>query len=110
MGDAGTLGKASRSGGIHDAEEVLVLRGVGLDHVVLAGLAKLLEGDDSELRVVGPEFLDLAAFGEDGLLVDDDELDLGVLDGLGGSLEQVRVDKHGLGIGLEERVGNAALA
>ncbi len=110
VGDASTLGQTGRSRGVHDAEEVLVLGGVGFDHVILASLAELLVGDDSQVRVLGPEGLDLAAFGKEALLVDDDELDLGILDGLGGRLKQVRVDKHGLGVGLEERVGNAALA
>lgn len=110
MGDAGALGQASRARGVHDAEDILVVGRVGLNHVVLAGLAELLEGDDGEVRVVGLESFELATLGKVALLVDDYDLDLGLLDGLGGGLEQVRVDVHGLGVSLVEGVGDAALA
>lgn len=109
MGNAGTLGQASGSGSIHDAEDVFWLRGVRLNHVLLAHLSKLLVCDDGEVGILGFELFNLAALSEDTILVDDDSLDVGLADGSLGGLEQMGVNEHGIGLCLDERVGKAVL-
>ncbi|KAI6753130.1 hypothetical protein HG531_005299 [Fusarium graminearum] len=58
-----------------DTVKVFWLGRVGLDRVLFAELAELLEGDDFQVRVVCLELLELASLGKDGSVVDDDDLD-----------------------------------
>ena len=110
VGDAGALREASRARSVHDAEQVFSLGWVGLNHVLLTSLAKFLIGDNFDLRVGGLEGLDFGAVAKHAFVIDNDGLDIGLLDGTTGRLEQMRVDVHGDGLGLQKRVLDAALA
>lgn len=110
MGNASTLGKACGARSVHDAEQVSSLGRVGLDHVLLAELGQLVVRKDVDVGVLRLERFNLATSSEDTLRVDNDGLHLGLLDGVGGRLKQVRVSVHGAGTGLEEGVLDTARA
>jgi hypothetical protein len=75
VGDANTLGRTGGTRGVHDAENVLGVAGLRLNQVLLAELSEFLPGDDVDIRIVLFVSLDLAAQGEDAVLVDNDSPD-----------------------------------
>lgn len=110
VGNASTLGKASRTRSVHDTEDISGLSGVRLDWVGLAELNELLICQDIEVGVFRLELFELIALGKYAVGGDDDGLDIGLVDRTSGCLEQVRVKKHGISFGLDERVGDTLLA
>lgn len=82
VGDAGTLGQTSGTRSIHDTVKVGWLSRVRLDGVIFTELAEFLESDDLQIRMIGPEGLELTTLGEHRSVVDDDGFDGGLLDGL----------------------------
>lgn len=67
-------------------------------------------GDDGEFGVVLLELLHLTAGRENAFFIDNDRLDFGSPDGAGGSLEQMRIDVDGIGLGLNEGVRDTLLS
>ena len=53
MRQGNTLWRPGRSGRVHDTAEVVRLRGNGIDRVLLAELAQLLDAHDLEVGKVG---------------------------------------------------------
>lgn len=66
--------------------------------------------NDFQIRVLCFEVLELATLGEDAFGVDDDSLDVGLKDSALSGFEQLRIDVHGVGLCLHERVGYTLLA
>jgi hypothetical protein len=108
VGDASTLGQTSGTRSIHDTVQVGWLSRVRLNGVILTELAKFLERDDLQIRVFGPEGLELATLGKDRSVVDNDGFDGRLLDGLRGGLKELRIDVHSATFGLNKRVLNTA--
>ena len=101
---------SGRSRGVHQAEDVLWLRGHNVDGVLLPELHELGDAQDLEIGVLLLELLDLGVvtLGEYALLIVYQELDvLRVLDGGGNGLHQLGVDVHAADVGLGESVVDA---
>jgi hypothetical protein len=82
VGDASTLGQTSGTRSVHDTVKVGWLSRVRLNGIIFTELAKFLESDDLQIRMIGPEGLELTTLGKDRSVVDDDGFDGRLLDRL----------------------------
>lgn len=109
VGHLDALGRTAGARRVHDGEQVLGAGRYRVDGVFLAKPANLGDADNVEIGALLSEVLDGVAGREDGGVVVDDSLDgFRVVERFEGRLDEVRVNVHGDGVGLAERVLDTA--
>lgn len=105
-----TLGGSGRSGGVHDAAQIIGLGRNRLDHVLLTLLGELVKAENGQVRVGALELLYVILLDFHLAVVNDILNILGLFERVDELCEEMRVEEDELGMCLLERVQKTLLA